>query len=203
LGADPQRMETPIVRLEEKVKQGYFADLLALPQNDRMITTEVNARLQQQLIGFSPIVSRFITEFLAPLIERVYSELLKDGAFGTSPDSLKGEGALGFGNLEVVFISAMAISQRASEIGAVNQHLTFLAPFAEAKGDPGIFRGYDDMKIFYHSAQLFNIPPELYLSKKEWKDAVAEQQKQDESQRALAELESGSKSAKNVEGLLT
>lgn len=138
-------------RHKESIRMGFYGDLFSLPQNDRMTATEVLQRQREQLQLLNPIVGRLISEYLGPLIGRVFSFALQSGMISTPPAGVRGR------KLDVSYTSPLAQAQKASESTNFSQFLSVMAPLAEA--DPTIMQNIDSDKAVIWGRGMYNLPP--------------------------------------------
>ncbi len=77
-------------QLRTAIRQAYYSDQLQLQEGPQMTATEVQVRYEfmQRLLG--PTLGRFQTEFLNPLIERVFGIMFRADAFIPAPDIIEG-----------------------------------------------------------------------------------------------------------------
>ena len=185
------------------IKEGYFLDLLTLPEIDRMTTTEVLQRVQQRLVFMSPVLSRLIEEFLQPLVTRTYRAMARMDMFEEVPEELEGR------PLDVDFVSVMAISQRASEQFNFQQWIGNMAPLAQV--DPSILDIVNADEVARYAASTWhNVPGRLLRSPEEiaeirqQKAEAAQAQAEAEAARQTAEVaEMGAKAVKQLSEVAT
>ncbi len=160
------------------IREGFFLDLISLPLQDRMTTTEVLQRIQQQQVVLSPIVARIQEEWLGPMISRTFDAMFNLGMLPPFPAELAGE------TLVVDFVSTMALSQKASE--SVNFERWISGLTAMAAADPTIFDHVDtDELAKYAAGTWFSVPGRLVRSD----DEVAQiRQERREAAEAQAQL---------------
>ena len=74
-------------QLRTAIRQAYYSDQLQLQEGPQMTATEVQVRyeLMQRLFN----ISRFQSEFLNPLIERVFGIMFRAGALLPEPESIE------------------------------------------------------------------------------------------------------------------
>lgn len=136
------------------IQEGFFLDILTLPEIDRMTTVEVVQRIQQRMVFMSPMLSRLVEELLEPIIARTYQAMYNLGMFAPVPE------VLGNAPLEVDFVSVMAMSQRASESFNFQQWLGGLGAIAPAA--PDVLDNLDtDEAARYSAATWHNVPGRL------------------------------------------
>ena len=126
------RPDTGLAMIEQnrlEIERAFFLDVFNLPDRDRMTATEIIERRQQGLMKASPVMSRQYSEWLTPLVRRVFRFLLRRGAFPPPPMSLMGR------QITVDYVSPMALAQRASEVQAFTASIQAAAPLLEARPD--------------------------------------------------------------------
>lgn len=155
-GSRPDISEELMELTRNQIREAFFIDQLQLIQQDRMTTTEVMQRRDEQLRLLGPLLGRMNSEFLKPLIDRVFDILLRAGEFPAPPDILKGA------DLEVKYISQIAKAQRTSEAENVTRAFTFLSPFFEVK--PEIFDNFSADGMVDYASEIFGIPEQILTS---------------------------------------
>jgi|TARA_R100001443_G_scaffold29965_2_gene43403 hypothetical protein len=102
-------------QLRTAIRQAYYSDQLQLQQGPQMTATEVQVRyeLMQRLLG--PTLGRFQSEFLNPLIERVFGIMLRNNAFLPAPEIIEGR------KVDVEYVGPLARSQRMEESVAIDR----------------------------------------------------------------------------------
>ena len=108
-GVNPQVGIQVIELIHANIKSSFFIDQLHLVESDRMTTTEVMQRRDEQLRSMSPILGRLQYELLAPIITRVFGIMLRKGLIDPIPQELLKH------NLEVKFVSQIARAQESVE----------------------------------------------------------------------------------------
>lgn len=190
-GANPAAGEGMIQIAERKIKDGFFVDLLRLPDNDRMTATEINARQTQRLQILGPVKSRIDSDITDPSIKADFDLMFNLGMFPPMPDSL--EGAL----LKVEYKSPMAIAQQSSQANNFLQLMGVSAPLLQS--DPMIVEDDIDASATFRALkQVLNAnvlklrTPEESARRKQ---ARAQQQAQVQQAQVAAELAGASKDA--------
>lgn len=113
---DIRGAEEIIVRLEDRLWKGFYADLFdALENRQNMSATEVVERVNQKAQSISPVITRLQSEFFKPIIERtvmlVIENLLTEWLASV-------EGVDGDVQYEVVYVSR--VNERLSRIETQN-----------------------------------------------------------------------------------
>src|SRR5690606_8862836 len=92
--------------------------------------TEVLARQEEKLRLMGPHLGRIQSEFLDPLIDRVFGMLVRAGRIPPVPRALAE-----LPDLKIEYVSPAARAQRAAEGQAIVQALQALMPLAAVKSD--------------------------------------------------------------------
>ena len=189
-GANPAAGEGMIQIAERKIKDGFFADLLRLPDNDRMTATEIIARQNQRLQILGPVKSRIDDEMLNPSIKGDFNLMLKGGMFPPAPESLNGV------EIKVEYRSPMAIAQQSSQANNFLQFMGVAGPLIQA--DPSLMMEIDSAATFRNLATLLNAnaikfkDPQVVAQERA---AIAQQQQQAQQAQVASELAGASKDA--------
>jgi hypothetical protein len=139
--------------------------------------TEVMIMQQEAMRLLGPVLTRFVAEFLVPLIERVYGTMDRGGHFGAKPEIL--------GGWVPEYTSPLANAQRQYEVQSMSNAMQYLAPFI-GEGDPfGVMDNFDIDAIARHAMDVFSVPPEIKRSEDE-RDAVRQQKQQQAQAQAQA-----------------
>ena len=163
-----------------------------------MTATEVQVRyeMMQRLLG--PTLGRFQSEFLNPLIERVFGIMLRDGALGEAPEILTNQ------QMDIEYVGPLARSQRMEE-GVAIERLYQMA-FNIAQVDPSIMDNIDHDAAVRLRATLLGVPKSIMRDPDEIEEqreaqamAQAQQQQMAQAQQATeavgAEAEAAQKMA--------
>ncbi len=145
-----------IQQRQEIIRKALFLDMLQLPLQDRMTATEVLQRRQDRQQIFSPFVSRNQMEGLSPTIQRTLGISIRAGWIPSPPQEIMESG------LQVEYTSPLAVSQRSSEVGSVQQWVALVAPFAE--GSPDVLDNFDTDSIARLGAEILNVPRQFVRS---------------------------------------
>lgn len=104
--------------VRRQIIEGLFNDIfraLALAPSEKMTATEVLERVSEGLRLLGPVLERLQFEFLDPIIDRIFSILLRIGLLPEPPAELEGE------VLKVEYISPLAQAQKAVGLDSINK----------------------------------------------------------------------------------
>lgn len=163
-------IEAMIERRRQSIRRIFLADQLA-PEAVGGTATEALIRQAEKMRILGPVLGRLQTEFLAPLIERAFNILLREGELPAWPK------ALPQGSLQVDYATPIAQAQRQAEAENLGQAVRYLQPLL-AGGDPfRIMDNFEPDAMARHAATLFGLPPE-YLRPRESVEAIRLERKE-------------------------
>jgi hypothetical protein len=168
---------------QQVVAEAFFVNaLVGIMQRGNsspLKATEVAARQQQALRALSPVVSRLQNEFLGPLIDRVFSLMLKNNMLPEPPSQVQGA------NMNVEFVSQAATAAQQTDADNILAWLQQVIPMINV--DPQAASNIDVDKAIRMLAELNNVPPEV-LTDPEQVQQIRQQSTQAEQQQQLATL---------------
>lgn len=106
-------IQQDITRLQAMIREHFHNDLFRMIsqiENGRTTATEIDARREEKLVLLGPVLERFETEALDPVISRVFSIMLRRGLLPPVPPSLAET------SIDIQYISVLSEAQRS--IGA-------------------------------------------------------------------------------------
>ena len=159
--------------LRERIRTMFFLDQLQFQGAPRMTATEVVERTERTLRLLGPTLGRLQSEFLGPMIERIYGVLSRSGRLPEPPESIAEQ------ELKIEYVSPLARAQRQSETQGIMRTLEFIGPIAGMDPQAAqVVKGADTVR---HIAELNGVPPMLLKSDE---DLMAEAKAQQEAQAA-------------------
>lgn len=114
-------------RVQQQIIRSFYIDWMRLNEGPQMTATEVMTRAEDNMRMMAPAVSRQMTEFLDPVVNRTFNILQSKNFFPRPPDALVGT------NLNIEYVSPIVKAQRMTQVTAVQQMLQYTMPLAEAK----------------------------------------------------------------------
>mgnify|MGYP003651131531 CR=1 FL=1 len=155
------------------IRQAYYSDQLQLQEGPQMTATEVQVRyeLMQRLLG--PTLGRFQSEFLNPLIERVFGIMNRAEAFLPTPEVLEGQ------LIDIDYVGPLARSQRMEEAVAVERLYQLAMQIGQA--DPGIMDIINHDEAIRARAELLGVPKSILRGREEV-DEIREQRAMQQQQ---------------------
>ena len=159
IGANWQITDMKENQLRTAIRQAYYSDQLQLQEGPQMTATEVQVRyeLMQRLLG--PTLGRFQSEFLNPLIERVFGIMSRAEAFFPTPDILEGE------LIDIDYVGPLARSQRMEEAVAVERLYQLAMQIGQV--DTSIMDIIDHDEAVRARAELLGVPKSILRGREE------------------------------------
>jgi len=139
----------------EHIQRAFHVDWLQLGQTPQMTATEVIQRQEDKMRLMGPMVGRLQTEFLGPLVDRVFKILSRRELFAMPPESYIGE------DLQVDYISPVARAQKAQLVFNFSRFLESIIPLANIK--PEIFDNLDADNAFRWAHATLDVPMDTIL----------------------------------------
>lgn len=193
-GMDPQgrRMYEPLItganvnlslefqqQVQQRVMDLFYSSLLLMVNQPGRTATEVLALQEEKMRLMGPHLGRIQSEFLDPLISRVFGILARSpGALPPAPPALLNAG------LKVEYVSPMARQQKVSEAVAVARTLEVALPAMQADPSAGDVVDWDEAIRVVGGAN--GLPPKV-LRTPEAVEARRQQRQQAQAAAAMAE----------------
>ena len=182
-------------QLRTAIRQAYYSDQLQLQEGPQMTATEVQVRyeLMQRLLG--PTLGRFQTEFLNPLIERVFGLMFRKGQFMTPPDNISEA------NMDIEYVGPLARSQRMEEAVAVERLYQLAMTIGQA--NPEVMDLIDHDRAVRLRAKLLGVPKNILRGEAEVnqmrQQRMQQQQMAMQQQQALEQAKTMNETTKAAE----
>lgn len=125
----------------QRIREAFFVDQLQLNQGPQMTATEVLQRTEEKMRLLGPLLGRQQSEFLSPLIDRVFAIMGRRGLFADAPESIAGM------DVDVQYSSFIAKTQRVNQGNSILRAIESASPFIQL--DPSvadIFNGEEAVK---------------------------------------------------------
>jgi hypothetical protein len=146
-----------------RIREAFYVDQLQLSQGPQMTATEVMQRTEERTRLLGPMLGRQQSEFLRPLIDRVFEICLRKNIIKKEeiPQALSGK------KIDVKYSSLIAKSQRISEGQNIQRTLQAATPFIQM--DQTVvdnLNGDEALKII---ARIYGLPQKMIRTDKEVK----------------------------------
>lgn len=175
--ADLNAIRIAIRDKQDAIKRKFLNDKLQMVGGPQMTATEVIAVQKEKMNILGPVLGRLQSEFLAPLINRVFNIMLRNGELPEPPEELQGQ------SVRVQYVSPISRAQKQTNAEAVQQAFSYLAPFVQA--DPSILKNFDFHEIARDSQELFGFNNKYLKSPDKMKKEDAAQQAANQKQQTV------------------
>lgn len=145
--------------VREQIFAAFFRNVLNLPVNGPAMTaTEVVERKEEFVRTIGPVFGRLEADYMAPMVERAFGILMRQGKFPEPPRELMGQ--------EVRFEFASPVEKVRRQVDTMNavRTIEMIAPFVQA--DPAIMDNFNGDEIARDAAE-FNSMPQSWLKPRE------------------------------------
>ena len=161
VAVDLKAAEEMMQQRRESVRRIFLNDQLVPDSGPAMTATEAVIRQSEKMRVLGPVLGRMQTEFLSPLIGRVFRILLRAGELPRIPAGLTPE------MIAVEYVSPVSRAQRQYEAHGLIQVMEYLSPFVGGGDEFGVLDNFDTDRIARHAAELFGAPGDYLRSQDE------------------------------------
>jgi hypothetical protein len=159
LGMELQEQKREALRTMFYVQAFQLLNSQPLIDRKEMTAYEISQRQAEQLSSFTPAFARRVSEFLNPLMLRVFGILYRAGKFGQPPQSLMkpvAPGKYGLVMPQVVITSRISDALKALKNRGTEETFRFLEPMLETQ--PEIMDNFDTDKLAKDYAENTGMP---------------------------------------------
>ncbi len=156
--------------MQNAIRSMFYEDRLVMQSSGGDTATEFRIRydlLQRQL---APTAGRLTSEFLNPLVERVFDVMMQGGALDPLPPELEDQ------DLDIEFVSPIASAQKMPEIEALQNWIGLTANMMEIY--PQVKHIIDIENALREAADIYGVPNSSVRSAEEYQQAVQQEQQQ-------------------------
>jgi len=176
-----------------RIREAFFVDQLMLQQGPQMTATEVLQRTEEKMRLLGPMLGRQQSEFLSPLIDRVFAIMLRRGLIDKQliPQALRGR------KIDVKYSSLIAKAQRLSDAQNILRTMEAVTPFINL--DPKTAQNFDGDAAVRAIAEIFGFPQQIIRTTRavgqlreaeaEAQRAVLEQQNQAQQMQQMQQMQ--------------
>jgi hypothetical protein len=184
-------------RTREAIKQGYFVDLLELPDRPKshqeMREAEVLTRREDQRLLMTPVLTRLQREYFGPVIKRTFNVAFRAGYFLPMPFELAQQ------NLEIEYVSPAVRAQKTLQADALGKFFQVAAPMIQL--DPSVMDNINQDAATRWLMKLTELPSLAFNTLDTVSGIREERAEKERQQEQLVAAESISKSLSNVSDL--
>jgi hypothetical protein len=176
-----------IKETQSRIDKCFFVDLfLMIASLDTVRTaTEIAERKQEKMLMLGPFLERSQFELINPMIDRIFSIMLRAGLLPPPPREVMGTA------LDIECVSALADAQKSTATTGIERLVAFVGNLAAAK--PEVLDNIDFDETVEEYADLLGVTPKLIVTKEQLarvRDQRAKQmQAQQSAQSAMAAVQ--------------
>ena len=108
------------------IRQAFYVDQILTAGSPQMTATEVMQRQEERMRVIGPVLGRLMNEMLRPLIDRVFSLMLRNNMLAPAPEVLQGR------DIDIEYVSPLARAQKSSSLNNTMRALEILLPLAQS-----------------------------------------------------------------------
>ena len=151
-------MYEDIAEVQKRIQSVFFVDLfMMISQLDTVRTaTEIDARREEKLIQLGPVIERFENEVLDPIIDRVFTIMVRRNLLPPAPPEIHGQ------PLNIQYVSMLAEAQRAASTAAIERLLALAGNIVGVQPDAIDNIDIDEAIDYY--ADALSVPPHIIRS---------------------------------------
>jgi hypothetical protein len=138
-----------------RIREAFFVDQLMLQQGPQMTATEVLQRTEEKMRLLGPMLGRQQSEFLRPLIDRVFNIMMRRGIIKKDeiPQVLRGR------KIDVKYSSMIAKSQRLQDGQNIMRTLQAATPFINL--DPSVADNINGDAALRVLGEVYGLPQQI------------------------------------------
>lgn len=190
MNVDSTPLQAKIQSLEVKIRNGFFNELFLMFASDNkvMTATEVAQRHEEKLAILGPVIERQNSEFLGPVIDRLFDMVMELQLVPPPPQELVGK------DLKPEFVSVLAQAQKMVGAQPIERLFAFAGNMAQM--DPQIMDNIDTDEAIREYGLAMGVPPKM-LRDMEIVEAIRNQRnEQIRQQQMLQQAQQGANTAK-------
>ncbi len=189
-------------QIRDRIRKIFFNDLFLAPgplapdgDVQHQSATEFSIRERQRLAQLGPIFSRQKVEYLGPSIGRTFNIMDTNRQLPPPPDDLRA------GDLDIGYLSPLAIAQEAGEVAAIQETILAVQPIAAL--DPSVMDRLNLDEGVAIIAEGLRAPARMIRSDDEIEQIRERQGQQAEEERQAALASQDASAAKDLSQALT
>lgn len=178
-----------MVSVERRIEDAFYVDLFLAISNMEGIQPrnefELNQRNQERLLQLGPVLEHLHGEFLSPLIDRTFDQIMAAQIVPPPPPELQGQ------NLKVDYVSTLAQAQRAVATQGMDRLSATIVGLAATPGLESIVDKLDADQLVDEYAQIIGVPPRIVRPDDQVEEMRAARQQAQQQAEQLAAMEQG------------
>ena len=156
------------------IRNAFYVNQLMMQQGPQMTATEVIQRNEEKMRLLGPVLGRLQSELLKPLIDRVFSIMIRKNIFLPAPEFLAGK------DIEIEYVSPLAKAQKSSELQSIMRGIEIMGSLANVAP---VFDYINFDKLVKHLLDIVGVPQKVL--KPQAQVNAERQQKQQQQEQAM------------------
>ena len=178
--------------LRQSIRDIYLTDQLNIPRTKQMTATEISQLRSEMERLLGPTISRFESEVLGPMLERVVGIMFRTKALPPPPPEIEQIDAI-----DIEYVGQLARSQKMVEVESIQSWMNLIAQWSQL--DPRVAQLPDLMAAGRIAAPILGVPKSVVKGSAQLEeDITAQQQKEaqmEQMQQVGATAEAAGKAA--------
>ena len=173
----------------EAIARMFHVDQLQVQSNRTMTATEVLQRNEEKMRILGPVMGRIQSELLEPMINRVFSIMLRNRLFAEAPAILANQ------EIEIEYVSPMALAQKGQELQNIMRGLEIFGSISQMAPVQDYL---DENGLVKQLVRTLGLPARMIKSDKEVQTIRMERQEAQQQQMQMQQQLAESEIAKNA-----
>jgi len=173
----------------EAIAKMFHVDQLQVQQNRTMTATEVLQRNEEKMRILGPVMGRIQSELLEPMINRVFSIMLRNRMFVEAPAILANQ------EIDIEYVSPMALAQKGQELQNIMRGLEIFGSISQMAPVQDYL---DENGLVKQLVKTLGLPARMIKSDKEVQGIRMERQQAQQQQMQMQQQMAESEMAKNA-----
>ena len=179
--------------IEKRIDEDFFVDLFMSVSTMEGIQPQNQLYLMQReaekLLQLGPTLERMHGEFLTPLVDRTFNQLMRAGALPEAPPELGGQ------PLRVRYVSSLAMAQRSVATTNIDRMVAFVGGLMQV-GYTQVVDKFDADQAVDEYAQALGVPPRLIVEDQQVQALRQQRAQMQQAQMAAQMAQAGANTAK-------
>lgn len=151
-----------ILDIRNRINEAFYVDMFLMiasdPRGSPATAREVAERHEEKLLMLGPVLERLNDEFLSPLIDLAFYDLLRAGKLPPPPEELENH------ELKIEFISVLAQAQRAVGLASIDRLIGTVAAVSAAKQSLEPWDKIDTDQMLDKYSSMLGVDPSIIVS---------------------------------------
>jgi hypothetical protein len=155
--------------LRQSIRDIYLTDQLNIPRTKQMTATEISQLRSEMERLLGPTISRFESEVLGPMLERVVGIMFRTGALPPPPPEIEQIDAI-----DIEYVGQLARSQKMVEVESIQNWMNLIMQWSQL--DPNVAQLPDLMAAGRIAAPILGVPKSVVKGSAQLEEDITTQQ---------------------------